>query len=401
MPDQVLSTADLIARLRDNPVEFISEGYRQGLNVSRWLEFNSPSEKGGLDAFDRCLEALDIRTHSDPAAGYWASNAGDAFNPRDRARRVLLTEFFARQWRKVSFGQQRTVYLSDDYVPGTANRPYADAGQTRYSSRIAPAIPLSELVAVTTPITGPDYRTLYLTYDAEALRMFRVGESANIPIAEIAASPRTLQLHKYGRGLRASYEALRRMTVDLLALHIQWMAVQAEIDKVAAVIDVIVNGDGNANTGATNYNLTTLDSDATAGTLSLKGWLAFKLKWANPYMITTALMQEAVALQLALLNVGSANVPLASANLGGMVQSLTPINTTSDAVRYGWTSDAPANKIVAFDARISVERVTEIGSDISETARNIENQTEVITMTETEGYGILDANANKILTVNV
>jgi hypothetical protein len=369
------------------------------MNVSRWLEHNSPSDPGDLDAFERCLEELDIRTRSDPAAGYWASNAGDAFNPRDRARRALLTEFFARTWRRVSFGGQRAVYLSDDTTQGTALRPWVDAGQVRRSQQIAPAIPLSELVAITTPIEGQDYRTLYFTYDAEALRLFRVGESANIPIATLATSERTIQIHKYGRGLRASYEALRRMNVDMLALHIAWMAIQSEIDKVAAVIDVVVNGDGNTNTSATNYNLTTLDPDAVAGTLTVKGWLAFKLKWANPYMLQVALMQEAIALQLALLSV-SANAPLMGFNAGGMVQSLRPINSTSDVVAYGWTTDAPANKIVGFDPRITVERVTEIGAEISEMARNIENQTEIVTMTETEGYAIMDANGSKILTVN-
>jgi hypothetical protein len=399
MTDQVLSTTDLVARLRENPVGFIREGYNRGYNVSRWLEENSPTDQGDdLDAFERVLAELDIRTHSDPAAGYWASNAGEAFRPTEPIRRVLLAEFFARQWRNVSFGQ-RTVYLSDDGATGSARRPWSDVGGVRFSQQLAPAIPLSELIAVTTPIEGTLYRALYLTYNAENLRMFRVGESANIPIAELATSERSIQLHKYGRGLRASYEALRQMTVDMLALHIQWMAVQSEIDKVAAVIDVIVNGDGNANTGATNYNLTTLDSNATAGTLTPAGWLAFKFKFANPYMLTTALMQEAIALQLALLTF-SANLPYVGYNVGGMVQGLDPINPVANMTRYGWTSDAPANKIVGFDARIAIERVTEVGSEISEMARNIENQTEVVTMTETEGYAVLDPNASKILTVN-
>jgi hypothetical protein len=399
--DQILSTTDLVARLRENPIGFVRMGYEQGLNVSRWLEQVSPSEKGDLSAFERVLEEMDIRTHSDPAGGYWASNAGEAFKPTDPVRRVLLTEFFARTWRKVSYGRsgQRDVYLSDDYAPGTALRPWADTSP-RLSQNIQPAIPISELVAQTTAISGSLYRSLYITYDAEALRMFRVGESANIPIATIASSPRTIQLHKYGRGLRASYEALRQMTVDMLALHIAWMAVQSEIDKLAAILAIIVNGDGNANTAATNYNLTTLDTAATAGTLTLKGWLAFKMKFANPYMLGTALMTEATALQLALLSVGNANVPLANFNAGGMMQTLTPINLTSDAVRYGWTSEAPTLTIVGFDSRIAIERVVEIGADIQEMARNIENQTELVTMTETEGYAVIDANGAKTLSVN-
>lgn len=402
MDEQKLSTRDLLARLAENPVGFVAEGYRQGLNLSRWLEENSPSEANDpLDAFERCLREAGIVTRSDPAAGLWASPA-KMFFESGAANRTLYTEFFARQWRRASFGQQRGVYLSTDNPANSWDRPYADAAQARWDFQLAPAIPLSELVAITTPIEGQDYRSFYMVYDAAQLRQFRVGETAEIPVAKLTDAEHTIRLKKYGRGLLASYEQLRRMRVDKLALQIGYMAVQSEMDKVAAALYVLVNGDGNSTpaTAATNYNLTTLDTDATANTLTLKGWLAFKLKFANPYVLTTALMTEATALQLALLNVGNANVPLAGANFGGMVQSLTPINATSDGVRYGWTSDAPALTIVGFDRRFALERLTEIGGQIDEMERFITNQTQLMTMTEVEGYAIMDGNATKTLTVS-
>jgi hypothetical protein len=255
------------------------------------------------------------------------------------------------------------------------------------------------LIAVTTPITGQDYRSFYMVYDAEQLRKFRVGETADIPVAKLTDRENTIRLKKYGRGLQASYEQIRRMRVDKLALQIGLMAAQSEVDKVAAAIDTLVNGDGNSLTTPTNYNLTTLDADATAGTLTVKGWLAFKLKFANPYMLITGLMQEAIALQLALLTF-SANEPFVGYNAGGMVQGLTPINQVSNMTRYGWTTDAPANKIVGTDPRMAVEQVTEIGGEITEMERYITNQVQVMVMSEVEGYAIIDANATKILTVN-
>lgn len=402
--EQKLSTRDLIARLTDNPVGFVGEGYKQGLNLSRWLEENSPSEPNdSLDAFERCLREAGIVTRSDPAAGVWASPA-KVFFDGGPANRTLYTEFFARQWRKASFAssQQRGAYLSTDNPANSWDRPYADAAQARWDFQLAPAIPLSELVAITTPIEGQDYRSFYMVYDATQLRAFRVGETAEIPVAKLTDAEHTIRLKKYGRGLLASYEQLRRMRVDKLALQIGYMAVQSEMDKVAAALAILVAGDGNSTptTAATNYNLTTLDTDATAGTLTLKGWLSYKLKFTNPYVLTTALMTEATALQLALLNVGNANVPLANFNAGGMVQSLTPINTTSDGVRYGWTSDAPALTIVGFDRRFALERLTEIGGQIDEMERFITNQTQLMTMTEVEGYAILDGNATKTLTVS-
>lgn len=393
-------SADPLAYYQRVARDMEERGIEDRPTVSRVLEHVSPSDEGELDAFSRLLRQAGIRTRSNPAAGYWASNASEFFE-RGPGNRALYTEFFARKWREVIFAPsaQRAVLLSSDGTPGSWERPYVDATMARWDERIAPAIPLSELVAMTTPISGQDYRSFYLTYDAEQLRKFRVGESAEIPIATISGSENIIRLHKYGRGLRASYEELRRMRVDKLARFIQVAAVQSEVDKVAAAIDVLINGDGN-NNAATNHDLTTLDSGATAGTLTLKGWLAFKMKFAQPYTITTALMQEAVALQLALLNTGSANIPLVQANLGGLGTSVTPINQFADGVRYGWTAEAPALKIVGFDRRFALEHVVEIGGQIDEMERFITNQTQVMTMTEVDGFAIFDKNSVRVLDVN-
>jgi hypothetical protein len=407
---KTLGTRELWEQFQAKPVDIyntvanrmLESGIEDKPTLSRALEEISPTEKGDqLDAFGRLMMEAGIRTQSDPTAGYWASNAS-AFT-RNAGTKALFSEFCARNWRKVSYGMsERAIFLGSDGVAGSFERPYADAMGIRPSARIAPAIPLSELVSMTTAIDGDAYRSYYLTYDAAALRRFRVGETADIPIAKLVGAENTVRLKKYGRGIQASYEDLRRMRVDKLAFYIQWMALQSEIDKVAAALDVLVNGDGNSNTAPVTHNLTALDAAATAGTLSLKGWLAFKMKFVNPYMVTTALMQEAVALQLALLNTGSANIPLVTLpnGQGGLNTGLSPINQFADNVRYGWTSDAPALKIVAFDKRFALERVTEIGSEISEMERYITNQTQILTMTEVEGYAIIDGNATKVLNVN-
>ena len=202
-----------------------------------------------------------------------------------------------RQWRKVSLAsqQERAVLLGGDGLIGGFERPWYDSTQIRPNQQIQPAIPLSEIVGMTTGIDTDAYRAYYLTYDATQLRKYRVGESAEIPVATIVGAERTIRLYKYGRGIQASYEAMRRIRVDKLAFFIQWMAVQAEIDKVAAALTILINGDGNSGTAPSTDNLTTLDSGASAGTLTLKGWLAFKMKFVQPYILTTALMQSGVA----------------------------------------------------------------------------------------------------------
>lgn len=397
-----VSPDELHARLSDSTAAMAihRDANKAGVSFGRFLEALNPSEKGDtLDAYERQLRAAGIVTRSDPAAGYWASpSTVFADNPAGRA---LYPEFFARQYRKVSHAprsEQRAVVLSTDSVVGSWDRPYAEAAMVRWEDRVAAAIPLSELVGMTTPVTGADYRAAYITYDATQVRKYRVGEAADIPLGKLTSAEHAIKLEKYGRGIQLTYEAQRRLRVDRLAWWIQFAALQDEIDKVSAAVTILVNGDGN-NNAATNHALNTLDAAAVSGTLTLKGWLAFRMKFAQPYMLTHALMREAAALQLMLLNVGSANIPLAGANLGGTAMSLTPINLTADQVRYGWTDDVAANVILGYDRRFGLEMVTEIGSVITETERYITNQTEVLVMSEVMGFSVMDGSAARTLTL--
>jgi hypothetical protein len=388
---------ELLARMGPGLYE---EAYRNGKNLSAWLEEQDPSSQyqDGSDAFGRVLQEAGIVTRSLDRLGIFADKFGK-FDETPQAR-ALAVEFMAREWRKVTLHGRRAIYLSDDNALGTITRPYADSLTGMWDRQIAPAIPVSELVARTGQIDNDAYRAFYLTTDTASSRMVRVGESADIPGAKLVGGEHTVRLYKYGRKLKFSYEQLRRMEIDRVALIIARLAVQAEIDKVATVIDVLVNGDGNTGTAAEVFNLTDLDGDATAGTLTLKAWLAFKLKFANPYMATTVLVQEGTALSLMLLNTGSANIPLMMIEAGRGFGGFRQINPgLADGVALGWTADAPANKIVAFDQRLSVERLVEIGSDIQEVARYISNQTQELTMTETEGYAVLDTESAKILDI--
>ncbi|MCH8290216.1 hypothetical protein IH992_03815 [Candidatus Poribacteria bacterium] len=398
------TTTKPTAMLEQMGASVYRQAFQKGMSMSAYLEYQDPSQdyNDGLDAYSRLLKVAGIRTQSHPEMGIWASEY-DAFMKNEHTR-ALVPEFFARVWRGVQTQKSpstRGLLLSSDGIPGSWERPYAEAEGARWDKQVAPAIPLSQLIAITTPVDSNTYRSFYLTDDATQTRMVRVAEGDDIPEMKLTSAEHTIDLYKYGRSIRATDEQLRRTRIDKIAFFIRRMAIQSEIDKVAAVLDIIVNGDGNSNTAATSHNLTTLDTAASAGTLTVKGWLAFKMKFANPYQIMTALAQEAEILQLLLLNVGSANVPLVTVAGPSGFGQLEQINPgLRDNVMIGWTTDAPANKIVGTDTRMGVERLTEIGSNISETERFISNQTEVLVMTEVEGYAILDGNTSHILVVN-
>lgn len=377
------------------------EAYKRGMSLSVYLEAQDPSEgyKDGLDAFSRLVKAAGIKTRSYPALGVWADQF-EVFNESEQ-HRALWPEFLSRRWREAAYGMPvstRAAYLSDDAPINTFENPYIDAGVLRYSRQIGAAIPLSEVVAITTPVSGDSYRMTYLDFQESDLRLVRVGEAAEIPTVKLQTSRKTVDLYKFGRALEASYEVLRRQRIDRISLHIQLMAVQAEADKLAAIVDILVNGDGTPGSGAQNHDLTALDPGTTANNMTLRAWLAFKMKFANPYVLTTVLSQEGPALDLQLLNTGDGNIPLVTIQAAAGFGSFRPINSgLRDAVALGWTAEAPADKIVGFDRRFAVERVVETGADISEVERHIKSQTEILTLTEVEGYGKIDNNAVKVL----
>ena len=66
----------------------------------------------------------------------------------------------------------------------------------------------------------------------------------------------------------------------------------------------------------------------------------------------------------------------------------------------GVTADAPALKLVSFQSDIAAERVVEVGGNVSEVERFIADQTQLLTVTEVEGYGVIDPNASRILNIN-
>lgn len=381
-----------------------------GMTLSAWLEAQDPSGnyRDGLDAFERQLMMANVRTQGDNHTFF--ADEMDAWS-RSPQHRSLFPEWARRQWnrsrdqwhaeRRRRQAARAPAYSATDYAEGTVSRPYVDDARLRYT-QIEPAVPLSELIAVTTNIVGNAYRSTRFADVTAQKRYVRVAEGAPIPRVKLSSSDNTLRFGKFGRAIETTYEQVRRQRIDVIALQIMLMSIQAEVDEVAAVIDVIVNGDGNSGTAATSYNLTTLDPSTTANNLTLKGWLAFKQKFPNPYALTTALTQDAGELALRTLNVGSANIPLVALSSQAALGGFTPINDRlADGTRLGVTADAPANSIVGIDSRFAVERVVETGSDISETQRWIENQTELLTFSINEGFGRWQVGAGTAAVLNL
>jgi len=344
----------------------------------------------------RLLDAGEVRTVSRPAAGIWASEMG-AF-ARSPQHRSLLPEFICRTWRAVKYGgsaSTRALYTSGDDIAGSSMRPYADAAMPGITSPVAPPFALNDIVAMTTPIPTAAYRKVYLTTTATQVRRRRVVEGTDIPLGRLTTSEHTINLYKYGGGIKTTYEAIRRARIDKVRLWLQQEALRNEIDKLSEAVNTLVSGDGNSSTAADAYQAQTdFDSTATGKAVTLKAWWRFKASFAPYFMLTHVVGAIGDIAKLALLNIGTSNVPVymmdPRANPGTR-------GALADGTTYGILADVPADKLVGIDARQALERVTEIGSNIEEIERWAQSQEQILVISEVEAFAVLTQGATKTL----
>ena len=185
---------------------------RSGHTFTQTLEELDPSEhyRGtpleGLDAFQRQLKRFDIKVK-----GAGSDLVEKFFHTTDSA--VLFPEFVSRVVRQG---------LEEESI-------------------------LPHITATVTNFDGMDYRTIASipTGDQKALR--RVEEGAEIPQTTVRTQENLVRLHKRGRMLVASYEAIRFQRLDLFSVTLRQIGAYIARMHLEDAISVIQNGDGNDN----------------------------------------------------------------------------------------------------------------------------------------------------------
>jgi len=353
----------------DNKLFHYRKANEAGLTLSQYLEQIDPSHEynDGLDAFQRQLRRFNIILNSIPEKGIWASKV-EAFYMSDDGAQVpiLFPEFVNRVARE--------ALVADDI--------------------------LGELVAITTPIDSNAYRTIYITNDTTQTSKKRVTEGTDMPVAEMKTSENTIKIYKYGRRLKATYEAIRRMRLDLFALNIRAIMKQAGMDRAADAYTVLKDGDGN-NNAATNYNKTALQGGVVSDALGYTGWLKYLFNF-YPYKMTTII--GGIDELISVLTMNAPNIdPLKLIEMlrfGGTSQGGTMAQNIMNNYRIVYLPEAVANVLLGFDRTMSLEMVVEVGSDITETQKIITSQWNEIVISEVNGFGVLMKDARRKLTLN-
>ena len=328
--------------------------YREaGRSFTKVLEQCDPSEqyKGTplehLDAFQRQLKRFDIKVkgpESDVVSKFFATWESA----------VLFPEYVARAVRQ---GMEESDIL-----------PFMTAAETR--------------------IAGMDYRSIASTPEEDEKALKMVAEGALIPETRVHAQENLVQLHKRGRMLVASYEAIQFQRLDLFSVTLRQIGAYINRMHVADAIEVLLNGDGNGN-AATVYTVGTDPISGTAGTLTYDALVDFWSQF-DPYAMNTLLVGDAMAKILKLDEMQDGTAGLTFQGTGKLV---TPMGAT--LLR---SSAVPSNTIIGLDSNYALEMIR--GSDVLvEYDKLIDRQLERAAITSISGFSKIFQEASKVLQI--
>lgn len=325
-----------------------------GRSFTQVLEREDPSEqyKGtaleGLDAYQRQLKRFDIKVKG---AG---SDAVEKFFATSQSA-VLFPEYIARSVRQ---GMEEANLL-----------PHITAAVTRFD--------------------GMDYRSIASVPDDDQRALRWVEEGAAIPQTQVKTQENLVKLHKRGRMLVASYEAIRYQKLDLFSVTLRQIGAHINRMHLEDAIEVLRSGDGNQN-AAQQYTIGTKPITGTKGTLTYDALLEFWSQF-DPYTMNTMLVGSDV--MLAMLKLDEFQNPLTGLNFQGTGTLTTPLGA-----KLLRTSAMPAGILIGLDRNYALEQIC--GSEITvEYDKLIDRQLERAAITSISGFAKLFTEASKVLVV--
>ena len=327
---------------------------RSGHTFSQTLEELDPSEhyRGtaleGLDAFQRQLKRFDIKVK-----GAGSDMVEKFFHTSESA--VLFPEFVSRVVRQ---GMEEESILSD-------------------------------ITATVTRFDGMDYRSIASVPTEADKKLLRVEEGAVIPQTTVRTQENLVRLHKRGRMLVASYEAIRFQRLDLFSVTLRQIGAYIGRMHLEDAIKVLCDGDGNDN-AADTFKVGTGPISGTAGTLSYDALLDFWSQF-DPYTMNTLLVSN--DMMLAMLKLPEFQNPLTGLNFQGTGTLTTPLGA-----KLLRTSALGSGKLIGLDKNYALEQIC--GSEVTvEYDKLIDRQLERAAITSISGFAKLFQDASKVLTV--
>lgn len=318
----------------------------KGKSFTDVLEELDPSDNyrgtslDGLDAFSRQLKRFDIKVSgngSDTVDKFFATSSSAA----------LFPEYISRAVRQ---GMEQADVLSD-------------------------------IVATTTMIEGMDYRSITSTPTEDEKSLKVVMEGATIPQTTVRTQDNLVKLHKRGRMLVSSYEAIRFQRLDLFTVTLKQIGAYIARAQLKDAVDVLINGDGNGNPA-------TVVATGTSGTVTYQDLIKL---WSSmaPYELNTIIAPtESMSKLLTLSEMKDAAAGL---NFQGTGKMITPMG--ANVIH---TPEIIGDYLIGLDKNCSLEMV-KAGEVQTEYDKLIDRQLERAAITSTAGFAKIFTDACKVL----
>ncbi|MBN2227100.1 MAG: hypothetical protein JW763_07015 [candidate division Zixibacteria bacterium] len=202
---------------------------------------------------------------------------------------------------------------------------------------------LSALIAATTTVATNRYTPFHIdTSPAARLSLRPIGEGSEIPQLLVTEQNHSINVPEYGLGLKASYKALRYRTTAQFRVLLWYIGFRLQTDKIALVVDCLINGDGNDN-AAEKIN------SASSGTLAYDDLISLWAEFA-PFELNTLICD--VGNLKTILTLDEFKDPLAGFRFQNKGELFSPLGAT--LVRC---DDTPADLVIGLDARFAIEEV--------------------------------------------
>lgn len=321
------------------------EARRNGQTLTELLEEIDPSGNYPgvrLDAFQRQLAVRNLNI-----AGRAAVTLEEWYNNPES--RVLFPEFINQQIR-IGMLMGRYTLRDDD------------------------------IIATTTTIDSGTYESSIVD-ETQDVSAGIVGHGAQMPVIKLEVGTQTIKLKKHGMVIKQTYEHIRRLRANKMAVFLQLVGQRMMLDRTEEAVSVLINGDGNSNSAPVD----------TLGAIGYDNFIDFLAEF-EPYELDVLIANKTN--WAALFKITEFKDSLIASNFINTGRPIDPFG--APVKRHDPTSNILETSVVGVNRANALERIEEANAQLTETEKLITSQWENIAISQVVGYGRILANAARV-----
>ncbi|KPL02711.1 MAG: hypothetical protein AMJ90_05020 [candidate division Zixibacteria bacterium SM23_73_2] len=319
------------------------EAQKNGLSLSELLETEDydPSDVGSpLDAFERQLAVHGIKVNG---------------------RNAITVELF--------------------YKGAPALLPEFMMREIKRGQRMRPE--LERIVSSSNQISNSRYTPFHVdvTPTDNKLSLRPVGDFAEIPTITVGEQVHTITVPDYGVTLKTSYKALRSKSTTQFKVLLWYIGFRLQADKMALVVDTMINGDGNQNPAR-------VVNTETSGNFTYSDLVGLYNEFF-PFEMNIILVHKDKINTI--LNMEEFKDPMAGFKFQKTGELVSPLGST--LIRC---DDVPSDLIIGLDNRFAIEEV--VSSPLMvEYDKVIQQKLEEAVISESVAYAKVIKDASLVL----